>query len=112
MIIINNWSGRLGNNILQIGNIIDLAIIYKHNIKFKVKHKYFDLSIIENYFSKYNNSKIITDKKNFFYQKPLSYSPKWNLELNNINDIFGLNEEIKIKLLKESFLIKNIKKLP
>lgn len=112
MIISNNWYGRLGNNILQIGHIIDLAIMYRHNIKFNSKHELFDLSIIENYFNKYNNSKIITDRHNFHYLNILSYSPKWNLKLNNISDVFGQNDEIKIKLLKDSFLVKNVKKLP
>ena len=106
MIIINNWYGRLGNNIRQISNVIDLAIVYKHNVKFNVKHKFFDLTIIENYFNKYNNSKIITGS--FFKQQKLSYTPKWNLQLN---EVFNLHQEEKKELLKQSFIIKNIKKL-
>ena len=67
MIIFNNLCGRLGNNIKQLSNIIDIAIEYKHNIKFNVKKlKFFDLSVIEKYFNKYNNNEIITDKHNFF----------------------------------------------
>lgn len=30
MIIFNTFSGRLGNNIIQLSNIIDIAIAYKH----------------------------------------------------------------------------------
>jgi hypothetical protein len=38
MIIFNNLGGRLGNNIKQLSNIIDIAIAYKHNIKINVKN--------------------------------------------------------------------------
>ena len=107
MIIINRWYARLGNNIKQISNVIDLAIVYKHNVKFELSHDFFDLSIIEQFFSKYNNSKIITGA--FFSKKKLSYTPKWNLELN---EVFGLHEKEKKELLKKAFKLKNIKKLP
>ena len=55
MIILNKYGGRLGNNIVQLSNIINIAITYKHNIIFNVKHKYFDLSVITNYFNKYQS---------------------------------------------------------
>jgi|TARA_B110000116_G_scaffold268454_1_gene282540 transcriptional regulator len=59
MIILNAWYGRLGNNIRQLSNIIDIAIAYKHNIKINVKKlNYFDLSVIEKCFNKYNNNEI------------------------------------------------------
>lgn len=96
MIIINGWYGRLGNNIIQLSNIIDIAIAHKHNIIFNVKHKFFNLSIIKDYFNKYNNSKIITDKYNFFYKKKLLFK---NIEERN-------------KILQKAFLIKYINKLP
>ena len=41
MIIFNNLSGRLGNNIMQLCNIISIAIAYKHNIKINVKNQIF-----------------------------------------------------------------------
>ena len=62
MLIIKEWYGRLGNNIVQISNVIDIALTYKHNIVFKVEHKLFNLKIITDYFNKYSNSIIITDK--------------------------------------------------
>tara|TARA_B000000477_G_scaffold62473_1_gene52509 strand:- start:616 stop:837 length:222 start_codon:yes stop_codon:yes gene_type:complete len=70
MIILNTWFGRLGNNIKQLSNIIDIALMYKHNIKFNIKKiKFFDLTAIEKYFSKYNNSQIIQDNTfSFFYK--------------------------------------------
>jgi len=102
MIILERLSGRLGNNISQLSNIIDIAIAHKHNIKFNVKILYFDLSVIVKYFNKYNNSEIIKDKKkNFFGQNVLSFS----------NDIFKQNVKERNKILQEAFLIKNIVKL-
>jgi hypothetical protein len=103
MLIMNKWFKRLGNNINQISNIIDISIAYKHNIIFNVKHRFFDLSIIENYFSKYNNSESITDNKfNFFYKNKLPYS----------SEIYEQNIEERNKILKAAFLINNINKLP
>ena len=101
MIIFTKWFCRLGNNIIQLSNIIDIAIANKHNITFQVKHPLFNLNIIENYFNKYNNKKILRDKNNFFYKNKLSFSSK----------IFEKNIEERNKLLKDAFLIKDIKKL-
>ena len=64
MIIFDKLSGRFGNNIIQLSNIIDIAIKYKHNIKINVKKlNFLDLYVIEKYFNKYNNSEKITDKE-------------------------------------------------
>lgn len=102
MIILDKLYGRLGNNIMQLSNIIDIAIAYKHNIKINVeKLNFFDLSVIEKYFNKYNNSEIITDNNNFFNSNRLPFS----------NDIFKQNVEERNKILQKSFLIKNINKL-
>ena len=103
MIIFNNFGGRLGNNIKQLSNIIHIAIAYKHNIKFNVrKLNFFDLTVIERYFNKYNNSEIITDDKSFFYISRLPFP----------NEIFEQNIEERNNLLKKAFLINNINKLP
>ena len=103
MIIFSKLNGRLGNNIIQLSNIIDIAIAYKHNIKINVKKlNFFDLSVIEKYFNKYNNNEIITDKYNFFYKYKLPFS----------NDIFKQNIEERNKILQKAFLINNINKLP
>lgn len=102
MIIFNNLFGGLGNNIIQLSNIIDIAIAYKHNIKINVKKlNFFDLQIIEKYFNKYNNIEIITDKNNFFYQNKLPFT----------NEIFKQNIEERNILLQKAFLINNINKL-
>ena len=71
MIVSNHWQCRLGNNIIQLCNIIDIALFYKHSIIFKVNHTYFNLKVITDYFRKYkdntiNKKKILTDKRNFF----------------------------------------------
>lgn len=102
MIILKAWYGRLGNNIIQLSNIINIAIAFKHNIKINVQHRFFDVSLIEKYFNKYNNSEIITDDYNFYYNTKLPFS----------NAIFKQNIEEKNKILQKAFLINNINKLP
>ena len=99
MLILNGFCGRLGNNITQISNMIDIAIYYKHNIIFNVKHHLFNLSLIENYFSKYNN----IEKRcyGFFFKEKMPYPV----------EIYENNIEERNKLLKEAFLIKDIKPL-
>ena len=73
MIILEEWYGRLGNNIIELSNIIDIALFYKHNIQFKVSHKLFDLKIIHDYFCQYSNNEILKDAKKFFYQQRLPF---------------------------------------
>lgn len=103
MIIWDRLFCRLGNNITQLSNIIDIAIAYKHNIKINnIKLQFFDLSIIEEYFSKYDNKEIIRDNKRYFFNKYILPFPE---------RIFKENSEERNKLLQKAFLIKNIKKL-
>lgn len=104
MIILKRWIGRLGNNIVQLSNIIDIALFYEHEISFKCKHKLFDVTIIENYFKKYKNEEILTHPFNFFgnVTEYIKKIPEDMYEKNNIK---------KIKLLKQAFLIKDVKKL-
>ena len=102
MIILKRWYGRLGNNIIQLSNAIHIAIAFKHNIKINVQHRFFDFSVIEKYFNKYNNSEIITDNLNFFDRNKLPFE----------NAIFKQNIEEKNKILQKAFLINNIHKLP
>lgn len=102
MIILNAYYGRLGNNITQLSNIIDIAIVYKHNIKINVKHKFFDISVIEKYFNKYNNDEIIKDGNQFYFSSKLPFP----------NDIYKQNIEERNKILQQAFLINNINKLP
>lgn len=94
MIIIEKWFGRLGNNIISLCNIIDIALFYKHSIRFKVSHEFFNLKMIEEHFSNYSNENILKDVKSFYYG--LSVPDE---------------KYTKINLLKRAFLVKNINKL-
>lgn len=101
MIILEKWYGRLGNNIIELSNIIDIALFYKHNIQFKVSHKLFDLKIIHDYFSQYKNDKVLKNDSSFFYKQRLPFP----------REIYNDNNPIKINLLKQAFLVKDINKL-
>jgi len=102
---INEWFGRLGNNIIQVSTAIDMALFYKCTISFPNSPNYkglFNFDIISDYFNKtvtYKKNEIITDDMNFF--GPL------------LEDVVVSEENYKIKadLLKESFTIKDINKL-
>ena len=62
MIVLTAWVGRLGNHATQLGNIIDIALRDKHNISFRGKaanNPFFDLQVIQSYFSKYDNDDVI-----------------------------------------------------
>lgn len=102
MLIFDNLYGRLGNNIIQLSNIIDIALAYKHNIKINVKKlEFFDLLEIEKLFKKYYNPAIIKDKNNFFYRDKLPFP----------NETYNKNIEVRNKILQKAFLINNINKL-
>lgn len=103
MIILDKLCGRLGNNIIQLSNIIDIAIAYKHNVKLNVKIKFFDVSIIEEYFKNYNNDQKIIDKVSYFFYKNRLPFPE---------EIFVKNIEERNKILQKALLIKDINKLP
>ena len=82
----------MGNNIIQLSNIIDIALQYKHNIVFKKKLTFFNLKIIENFFNKYHNNNIVADKYNFH-----DYTMRYKINI--------LDENIKIRnnLLVKAF---------
>ena len=91
MIKIKAWSGRLGNNIMQLQNAIHIALFYKIN------HPFFDVSVIEKYFAHHDNEKssiVFEDKHNFYYK------PIVPLEVfqNNADDVKSiLHRAFKIK---------------
>ena len=67
MIIITSWTGRTGNNILQLIRAIHYAIINNHNlIQFQQHRMLNSKTIILNTLKIYNNSQIMD---NFFYLK-------------------------------------------
>jgi hypothetical protein len=104
MIYFTSWYGRLGNNIFQLIHVIHIALFYKYRICFSCdSHPFFDIRIIEKYFSNNNDDgKKIEDKYNFFYGS----------EIKNIsNEVYGKNKKETIDLLKSAFIIKDVNKL-
>lgn len=100
MIISYTWYNRLGNNIIQLKNIIDIALLYKHNIVFKTNLRFFNLQIIEDIFKQYNNNIIVTDKYNFH-----NYTSRYKIKIPD------KNIKIRNNLLKRIFLIKEFEEL-
>lgn len=101
MLILRYWMGRLGNNIIQLSNMIDIALEYKVNICLNRPHPLFDVTVIEKYFDKYkcsDNKELV----NFFY-----YKEKLPFPL----EIYNNNKQERNKLLYSAFLIKDIEKL-
>jgi hypothetical protein len=87
---------------MQLSNLIDIALAYKHNIKINVKKlQFFDLLLIEKLFNKYYNPAIIKDKNNFFYRDKMPFP----------NETYNKNIELRNKILQKAFLINNINKL-
>ena len=101
---INNWSGRTGNNIIQIINCIYYSF-YKHNLNYITfpSHSLFKTKKILSKESKQldNSKKIHTDKSNFFYAKKIGFilQPKQMREIAQkyIVDIVNLNLNSKCK---------------
>jgi len=93
---INDWYGRLGNNIIQVHNAILIGLFYNMNISLP-EHNFFikkDI-ILNNRF----DDKIIyfTDNYNFFFRN----------YINNIDySLFTLNYDKSLEILKDIFLIK------
>ena len=68
---ISSWSGRLGNNLMQLRNCILIALYYNYNIIFP-KHRFLkDTKVIIN---KETNRKIYVDREgsNFFYSRKIT----------------------------------------
>jgi hypothetical protein len=97
MIIIKNWYGRLGNNIIQICNAIHIALYYKEQIQLP-PHTFFNTNIIKEYFKNNNNKlKIENNISNLYHRHLLKDIP---------NEVFEINIEKVHNLLKKAFIIK------
>lgn len=110
MIICNNWFCRLGNNIIQLYKLIRYAIYHKHNMKFNCKkHPYFNVSVIEEYFNKYNHPEILINDgwivKNKNGVIPDDIVKKNFLKHASKEEFEKINKEA-IDVLKQSFTIK------
>ena len=62
---INNWQGRLGNNIIQLINILSIALLFNFNIEIP-KHDFFKKQYI-NINKNLNYDEELTDIYNFFH---------------------------------------------
>lgn len=102
MIIVNRWA-RLGNSIVQLRNVLHIALYYKCKIKL-VNHKFFDIENIKNRINNnnLNDSLSLSDKNNFFNVNHIKKIKKRTFNANNKN---------VLSVLLSSFMIKDIKKL-
>ena len=72
MIELKKWHGRLGNNIIQLQNVLHIALYYKEPVEI-CKHKHFHTSMITKEFQMYTSKIIIDAKYNFFNRALLSF---------------------------------------
>ncbi len=101
IIVLDKWQGMLGNTIMQVYNVLLIAIDKRYNIRLpdqESKHKFSKYSrfyktrdIILN---KDSDKKEIKDRFNFYYQKWL---PKYK-------DCFNKNHNKVVKLLKSQLI--------
>lgn len=102
MLLINKWYGQLSNNIISLFNIVLLASRDNHTVLFEVKHPFFNLKIIENYFSKNKIHKqtTLTNGHCFFgYVAHTNYAFEWE-------DALKKNPTV-VNLIREAFVIKD-----
>jgi hypothetical protein len=92
-IYIENWYGRLGNNIIQLHNAILTGLYYNKDIVIK-PHYFFRNTkniVIE---SNSKNQHGVTNLTNYFYRSQLN------------SKIFSMNNELALKILRDCFIIK------
>lgn len=89
---ITKWNGRLGNNIIQLINVIQLSLFYKYNICIP-NHSFFDSKKINNY---HENNTLMTDFNDFFYINKMRNIEKRAFDLNIIESKLLLKKYFKI----------------
>jgi len=89
---IKGWHGRLGNNIIQLKNAIELAVSKNYNV-IVPRHKYFSKMYICLNKQIGINSKRISDPNNYFYTSDLP-----NIDQNRV-----------LQILRGCFTIKDVK---
>lgn len=99
---INNWVGRLGNNITQIKNAIQIALFYNYKNIIIPHNIFFNTTIIDINNIQSTNTNIITDENDFFYESRIK-----NIDIK----LFNLNIDKTINILKSIFKIKGKLKL-
>ena len=93
---IKEWYSRLGNNIIQVKNTIQISLFYGYNVILP-QHNYFNTQYIKINENINENDSIIIEE-NFFDMEPLNHLDK---------DLFNKNIEETIRILKDIFKIKN-----
>jgi len=102
MIIIDKWTGRLGNNLLQLEYAIMLCMFLKCKITFHCNnHPYLDVNIIKDYFSEHPDigREIIT----YYGGIPKGVIPSDRLEELKHNTYALLKKGFKIKDIKQIY---------
>ena len=99
IIKIREWFGRLGNNIMQVKNAIQIGLYYKYNIILP-PHNFFNTTYIV------FNPDIINKDEHFIYNK---YDFFFNDQIDFIQntEVFNLNLDKTFNMLKNIFIIKS-----
>ena len=111
MIIYEKPFGRLGNNIIQLKHICQLAIGLKEQVKFINDIEFFDLKYIVDYFKNNKDKKDYTNKYNFFYVFIKTKNPLIPKNINYL-DLLDNTEEfldyfITHRFTRTKLLLKN-----
>ena len=93
---IEQWNGRLGNNIVQLKNAIQVALFYDYNIIFPERNNWGQAYFNKTYISINNNiirsNKRLTDANHFYYA----------VRINNIDkSLFKMNKNRTIEILRD-----------
>jgi hypothetical protein len=99
---ITKWEGRLGNNIIQLKNAIQIALFYNYNNVIVPKHDFLSETII-----KLNEKKIINNTENYNDLEPISdvFFSCNHLKIDKI--LFQQNKEETRNIIKKIFTIKS-----
>ena len=100
---IKRWVGRLGNNMIQLLNVISIALYYNYNIIIPY-HKYFKETYIVINKNITLDDQVITDDSQFFRKNTIQ-----NIEFQLFHDINNTNKAIVI--LKNIFSFQEIRPL-
>ena len=101
MIKVKDWVGRLGNNIIELINILHIAIYYNYRIDFPKKGfitPYIDLEYIKKQFQ--NNilqGILLTDPSNFYYRQKIK---------NITQEVFNVNHVKVFDIIHKAFIIR------
>jgi hypothetical protein len=106
---INSWFGRVGNNIIQLRNVILIAIYYNHNIEIP-KHNFFNTTFIK--ISDNTNQDVYVDNEGcdfFYYEKIKKFDRKCFFEnidkMKNILKTIVSIDYSKVKSLDSTLVI-------